>query len=148
MESPIPEPSIITPFFIIVLAVNLFAVAWLGLRFYLHRYGKLTEGTVKEALVQSSRSSSDGFASSTRMYTYTLKIQYTGPDGKKRMVKGSRYTSDDAVRRSLQVDSKVPVYYIDNFPGIAIYYDPLWHYIVPTAAVIFGFTLVWMGYRS
>ena len=148
MDSPIPESSILSPILLIVLAVNLVAAAWLGLRIYLHMYGTLTDGTVKEALVRSSRTSSDGFDSSTRMYTYTLKIQYTGSDGKKRMVKGSRYTSDDAVRKTLQVDSKVPVYYIEKFPAIAIYYDPVWHYIVPTVVMIFALTLVGMAFRS
>ena len=82
------------------------------------------------------------------MYTYSLKIQYSGSDGKKRMIKGSRYTSDNEVRNSLQVGKKVPVYYVQSYPGIAIYYDPVWHYLVPTAALIFAFMLAGMAFRS
>lgn len=123
---------------LVALAATLIAGAWLGMRFYLHRFGARTEGTVKEAYVKSTTVDSSDFSTSSRMRTHYLKIQYTGPDRVKRLIKGSRYASelDDKERASLQVGGKVPVYYLKSWPRIAVYYVPVWHYIAPAASLV------------
>ncbi len=93
---------------LLALAATLVAGAWLGMRIYLHRYGARTEGTVKEAFVKSTTVSSPDFSASSRMRSHYLKIEYTGPDRVKRIIKGSRYASelDDKEQASLQVGGR------------------------------------------
>lgn len=162
VDGPVREFSIVlcpnnwltSSLIIIALAIVLAAGTWLGLRIYLRWFGTLTEGTVRESYVKISHVSSGEFSSSSRMYSYRLKIQYAGPDEKRRFIKGSRYTSGDdkQLKDSLQVGGKVPVYYSKSFPGIAVYYDPAWHYLVPAAslvaALIIAYGLSGMVYRD
>lgn len=126
-----PPALLSTILFITALVLTIAALSWLGMRFYLHRYGVLTEGRVSESSVKISQVSTGEFSASKRSYTHYLTIQFTGPDGIKRTVKGTRYSfeGDDS-----HVNGTVPVLYSPTHPDIAMFYDRLWHYIVPVAS--------------
>ncbi len=136
VDSPVPEFSIAlySPhmisiiIFCITLALAVSAGAWFGKRLYLHLYGVRTEGTVKESTVTTSSVKGSGISASSRVSTHHMTIEYTGPDGKRRIIKGTSYSD--------KIGNSVPVFYSSTHPGCAVYYDPLWHYIVPAAALI------------
>lgn len=134
-------------FFFAALATTLAAGTWLGMRFYLHKYGVMTEGTVTESSVKSERIGSSGFSTSSRLHTHRLTIEFTAPDGVKRTVKGRHYSSegDKESRDNLQVGGKVPVVYSRTNPDNAMYYDHVWHYITPVALLVVGLLFTYMA---
>jgi len=130
--------------FITALAITLAAAAWLGNRFYLHKYGVMTQGQVTKSSVKTSRISTGEFSASERSYTRYLTIQYTGPDGVKRTVEGTHYSSeeDEHSQDILRVGGTAPVLYSKGNPGNAVYFDRRWHYIVPVALLLLGIPFV------
>ncbi len=140
-----PPTTFNTIFFCAALAVTFAAAVWLGMRFYLHRYGVMTEGTVTKSLVETSLVKGSGFSASTMSYTRNLTIEFTGPDGVKRSVKGTHFTTDDGSKDVPRVGGKVPVLYSRTNPDNAMHYDLLWFYIVPAASLAMGLFLIFMS---
>ncbi len=142
-----PPNNFNTIFFCAALAVTLAVGVWLGMRFYLHLYGVRTEGTVTESRVKTSRVKNGEFSASKESYTRYLTVEFTGPDGVKRTVKGKNFSreADEGSKDVPRVGGKVPVLYIRSIPGYAIYYDPVWHYLVPATFLAFGLLFTFMA---
>lgn len=142
-----PPGVINTVVFCAALAVSIAAGAWLGLRFYLHRYGAMAEGTVTELSQKSSLLKGFEFSGPARTYIRYLTIEFTAPDGVKRTVKGTDYSNekDRGSKEIPRVGGKVPVLYSRSDPDNALFYDAPWHYIVPVASLAVGLILTFMA---
>ncbi len=136
-----PPTLLSTILFITALALTIAALSWLGMRIYLHGYGVLTEGRVTESSVKITRTRSGEFTPAKRSYTRYLTIQFTGHDGVNRTVKGTHYSFDGNDKDVPHVDGTVQILYSPSHPDIAMYYDRLWHYIVPVAASLLALYL-------
>jgi hypothetical protein len=132
------QPSTFNTIFLCAALVALLvAGTWFGMRLYLHLFGVKTDGQVIEARVKSSMVKTEEFSPTRFLYTSRMKIEYTGPDGVKRTVKGTSYS------REMGGNDEVQVLYSRSHPGFAMYYDPGWHYIVPVASLIASLLLVY-----
>ncbi len=142
-----PPTTFNTIFLCVALATLLAASTWLGMRFYLHLFGVKADGKVTESLQTRSLVKSSGeFSASRFVSTDDLKIDFTGPNGVKHTVKGTHYSNKDD--KGPQVDGTVQVLYSKTNPDFAIYYDPVWHYIVPLVSLVIALLLTYAATRS
>ncbi|MBU0479698.1 MAG: hypothetical protein KKG47_01220 [Proteobacteria bacterium] len=116
------------------------------MRLYLHIFGERAEGTVIESLLKHSFVSGNELSTSRFVDTRYLTVEYTGPDHVKRIVKGRSY-SNGGGKGLPQVGGSVPVLYCRFMPGFAVFYDKVWHYLVPFASLFIALLLTFAATR-
>ena len=139
-----PPTTFNTIFLCVALVVLLAAGTWLGMRFYLHMFGEKTDGKVIRSYEKSSLIKEDGFQISKYLYTTRMTIEFTGPDGEKHTVKGTKYSD----KWESDINRTVPVLYSRAHPAFAMYYDPIWHYITPIASLAMALILIAFPIRT
>jgi len=93
-------------FFCVALAGLLAAGTWLGMRLYLHLFGARAEGKVIESTVKMHSVKGNELSISRFVYTRHLKIEFTGPDGVTRTLKGRHYSNKDLISKMIQPEAE------------------------------------------